>query len=189
MFRYVAGILFLAIQLWIVWVVYRMRDEVLEAFSFIGKQMAITNKNLGEIKMNQKDFDAKVDGLIETVNGLDAKTDGESAQVATLVQGYKDEIQRLKDEHPNLDVSRLDELNSKLDEAGIRIGAIVPDEQQTQTKPPQSGDKTPAQTVDEQPAAEDSSAASEDKSVEVTETTKVESSSNETSATSEEPSV
>lgn len=76
--------------------------------------------------MKQQEFDKKVDQLAEQVTGLDAKLDGESSEIAAIVAGYKDEIQRLKESQgDNIDTSRLDELSSSLDAVGTRIGGLV----------------------------------------------------------------
>lgn len=131
---YAVGLI-LAMQTVIAWGVFRNGRRTVEAINLTG-----------EIKVEQANFDKKVDGLIGKVDALDAKSDAEAAQVASLTQSYKEEINRLRAEHPDLDTSRLDELNDKLDAAAQRIGDIVKDE------PAQTGDggekAQPAETVD-----------------------------------------
>lgn len=149
-FIIIAVLIILAVQLVIAGVVLWI----------ITVQMDETNNLLGEIKMKQADFDKKVDELGSKVDALDVKSNAEAAQVNGLVQSYKDEIARMQAEHPDIDTSRLDALNGKLDEAATRIGAIVPDEAPQSAAPTESSAAPqPAQTVDPTVSVEEVPAA------------------------------
>lgn len=169
---YLAGAFFLAIQTAIAWRVFRN-----------GKHLTMANKLLGDIKMKQDDFDAKVVDMMGKITGLDAKLDKEEGEIDGIVQGYKDEIARLQSLNPNLDTSGLDALNTALDGVGTRIGGLV--------DPTETGAESPAPVedpvgiVDEQPPAAEEVNTSVETSVETSEVTKFPTEENQASPATE----
>ena len=100
--------------------------------------------------MKQAEFDTKVNAMSAKIDGLGPKLDSEAGEIAGIVAGYKDEIQRLKDSQgDNIDTSRLDELSNSLDAVGSRIGGLVDPLVPENTEPPAPA--VPAETVDPQP--------------------------------------